>query len=74
MFPSECAPTRRTFLNTAAALTTAVATLSIAPEMALAESDVSDVNVIGPKKGYSPQIGTLVSMMTWMRQVILIAS
>jgi len=71
MFPSECAPTRRTFLNTAVALTTAVATLSVAPEMALAESDVSDVNVIGPKRGYSPQIGTLVSMMTWMRHVAL---
>ena len=71
MFPSECTPTRRTFLNRAAALTTAVAALSIAPEMALAESDVSDVNVIGPKRGYSPQIGTLVSMMTWMRHVAL---
>lgn len=71
MFPAECAPTRRSFLNAAAALTTAVAGLTIAPEMALAESDISDVNVIGPKRGYSPQIGTLVAMMTWMRHVVL---
>lgn len=28
-------------------------------------------NVIGPREGYSPQVGTLVSMMTWMRTVIL---
>ena len=28
-------------------------------------------NVIGPKKGYSPQIGTLVSEMIWMRMAIL---
>jgi len=25
------------------------------------------LNVIGPKSGYSPQIGTLVSMLTWMQ-------
>jgi hypothetical protein len=29
-----------------------------------------DINIIGPKEGYSPQIGTLVSMMTWMRMVM----
>ena len=31
----------------------------------------NDINIVGPKDGYTPQIGTLVSMMTWMRQVIL---
>ncbi len=31
----------------------------------------NDMNIIGPKEGYSPQIGTLVSMMNWMRSVIL---
>ena len=72
MFPSECAPTRRTFLTTAAALSTAVAGTTFMPEFAFStESELSDVNVVGPKKGYSPQIGTLVSMMTWMRSVIL---
>lgn len=30
-----------------------------------------DMNVIGPRAGYSPHVGTLVSMMTWMRSVIL---
>jgi hypothetical protein len=29
------------------------------------------LNIIGPKEGYSPQVGTLVSMMTWMRTVML---
>ena len=29
------------------------------------------INIIGPKAGYSPQIGTLVSMIDWMRQIIL---
>ena len=71
MFPSECAPTRRTFLTTAAALSSAVAGTTFMPEFAFStESELSDVNVVGPKKGYSPQIAP-VSMMTWMRSVIL---
>lgn len=28
-------------------------------------------NVIGPRQGYSPQIGTLVSMLEWMRRAVL---
>jgi uncharacterized damage-inducible protein DinB len=28
-------------------------------------------NVLGPQPGYSPQIGTLVSEMTWMRAAVL---
>jgi hypothetical protein len=30
-----------------------------------------DANVFGPRSGYSPQIGTLVSEMTWMRGAVL---
>ena len=29
------------------------------------------IHIIGPKEGFSPQIGTLVSMMNWMRMVVL---
>lgn len=39
------------------------------PELAVSEAD--DVNIIGPKKGYTPQVGTLVSMMAWMRAPVL---
>ena len=31
----------------------------------------NSINVIGPKEGYTPQIGTLVSMLNWMRNTIL---
>ncbi|NJB72069.1 putative damage-inducible protein DinB [Saonia flava] len=31
----------------------------------------NDINIVGPKEGFTPQIGTLVSMMNWMRMVIL---
>lgn len=42
--------------------------ISAAPLM----GSTNDINVIGPKKGFTPQIGTLVSMMDWMRMVILL--
>jgi hypothetical protein len=31
----------------------------------------NDMNIIGPKEGYSPQIGTLVSMMAWLRPQVM---
>jgi uncharacterized damage-inducible protein DinB len=69
MFPAECAPTRRNFLKTAAAFSTGVSGLALLPQPAFSED--AEINIIGPKKGYSPQIGTLVSMMAWMRMVVL---
>src|SRR5260370_39984332 len=36
-------------------------------------AEESEVNVIGPKTGYSPQVGALVSLMTWMRMVLLMS-
>ena len=71
MFPAECPPNRRHFLKTAGAFTTAVSGLTLLSQPAVSED--ADVNIIGPKKGYSPQIGTLVSMMTWMRMVMLMS-
>jgi len=69
MFPSECASSRRTFLKTAAVATAGIPALALLSQPAFSEDE--DINVIGPKKGYSPQIGTLVSMMTWMRTTML---
>jgi len=69
MFPAECAPNRRNFLKTAAAFGAGVSGLTFLPTPATAADD--ELNVIGPKKGYSPQIGTLVSMMAWMRSTVL---
>ena len=31
----------------------------------------NDINIVGPKEGFTPQIGTMVSMMAWMRMVML---
>ena len=56
---------RRTFLRGAAI---GIGALSTTQHLALAADD--RVNVIGPKTGYSPQIGTLVSMLTWMQRQV----
>jgi uncharacterized damage-inducible protein DinB len=69
MFPAECASNRRNFFKAAAAFSAGISGLALFPAPAMAED--SELNVIGPKKGYSPQIGTLVSMMAWMRSTML---
>lgn len=66
---------RRKFLKTtslAAAGTLSIASMPLfgaTPPLLLPQEDL--INVVGPKPGFSPQIGTLVSMMNWMRQVVL---
>ena len=69
MFPAECAPSRRSFLKSAALFSTAASGLALLPQSGVSAD--AEENIIGPKPGYSPQIGTLVSMMTWMRGAVL---
>jgi hypothetical protein len=62
---------RRDFLWTSATLATGVAALPLAVEALPAPAEETDIWIVGPRKGYSPQIGTLVSMMTFMRWQVL---
>jgi uncharacterized protein DUF664 len=62
-------PGRRNFLRATAALTTGMTGLTILSEHG--QSEDSDMFIVGPKKGYSPQIGTLVSEMAFMRWQVL---
>jgi hypothetical protein len=60
--------TRRNFLSgTAAAIAGGFAGSSLLTRDAAA-ADVTGPNVLGPRPGYSPQIGTFVSQLTWMRE------
>ncbi|WP_207515176.1 DinB family protein [Longitalea luteola] len=61
---------RRAFIKTTATLTaglTAIPTMLMAADTPVEEG----IHIIGPKEGFSPQIGTLVSMMNWMRDTVL---
>ena len=63
---------RRNFVKKASLFTAGIAGLSMVPVAAIAGASADEgINIVGPKAGYSPQIGTLVSMMDWMRSVIL---
>ena len=68
-FNHECFSNRRSFLTGAAAFAAGFPALLGAlsfPQTAHASD--SNLNVIGPKPGYAPQVGTFVSMLTWMRE------
>lgn len=64
---------RRKFLQTTFKATVALPSLSVLSFTAMAAPALPDDNlhIVGPKAGYAPQIGTLVSMMNWMRETML---
>lgn len=63
-------PSRRNFLLTATAFSTGLAGVSLIspPPTYSAEADLL---LVGPRKGFSPQIGTLVSEMAYTRSGVL---
>ena len=65
---------RRSFLKASAVLGCGLGAAGLSsPFIAGAVGGAADegLNIIGPRRGFSPQIGTLVSMLTWMRNAIL---
>jgi len=62
-------PGRRRFLKASAALTTGMTGFTMLS--AGGASEDTELNIVGPKKGYSPQIGTLTSEMAFMRSQVL---
>lgn len=65
---------RRSFLMKGFALTAGIAGISTFADAADEKPTLKaseDLMFIGPRKGYSPQIGGLVSMMAYMRQTII---
>jgi uncharacterized damage-inducible protein DinB len=63
-----CLFNRRNFLNTAAAVSAGASSFGFAAS-AVAATD-SGINILGPRPGYSPQIGVFVSMLTWMQTAV----
>jgi uncharacterized damage-inducible protein DinB len=64
--------TRRSFIKTSTAFATGLSSVVLVPTAGLAMYDnAENINIIGPRQGFSPQIGILVSMMDWMRSTVL---
>jgi uncharacterized damage-inducible protein DinB len=61
---------RRTFLRTSAA---SLMLPGLTPVRGLAAAAAAPVlpNVFGPRPGYTPQIGTFISQLTWMRSAVV---
>ena len=64
---------RRNFVKKSSLVALGTAGMVAWPQSVQGQSNstINDLNIVGPKDGFSPQIGTLVSMMNWMRDVIL---
>lgn len=72
MLPSECLPNRRLFLKASlgiAAASTAFTSLAIAPDASAADEN-DDSGIIGPRAGYAPQVGILVSQLHFTRMQV----
>jgi uncharacterized damage-inducible protein DinB len=66
---------RRHFLKTVAAISTGMTGMFLFPGSGFARpyGQPPGLTIIGPREGYSPQIGTLVSMMDWCRDAVVSA-
>jgi hypothetical protein len=62
-------PGRRNFLKASATLTAGAAGLGILSEPGYSED--TELFIVGPKQGYTPQIGTLVSEMAFMQWQVM---
>ena len=58
---------RRRFLSGFAAAATLGASMELLQAQATSPA-AAEPNVLGPRPGYSPQMGSFVSMLTWMRE------
>lgn len=61
-------PNRRSFLTMSAAAITGAFAIPAIPALA---AEPAGFNILGPKPGYTPQVGTLVSMLTWMQPAVI---
>ena len=61
---------RKSFVRSSAGL---IAGFSLIPLSSVADDHhfADEINIIGPRAGYSTQLGTFVSMMDWMRESVI---
>lgn len=73
MIPQNLACNRRSFVKRTGMLLTGVSSFSLLPATLCAGEKTAEesIHIVGPKEGYAPQVGTLVSMMNWMRMIVL---
>jgi uncharacterized damage-inducible protein DinB len=68
MFPVECMPGRRDFLKGGAGLAFRLSALALLPGSAAAAENSW---IVGPQPGFTPEIGTLTSMLAFTREQVI---
>jgi hypothetical protein len=68
MLPLECIPNRRSFLKGSLGLAVGLSSLILTPEVAIASDDAW---IVGPQPGFTPEIGTLTTMLDFTRRQVL---
>lgn len=68
MLPEQYMPNRRNFLKGGAAVALGLASLS---ELPIAATAADNAWIVGPQPGFTPEIGTLTSMLASTRQQVL---
>jgi Protein of unknown function (DUF664) len=65
----DCLPSRRSFLKVGAIFASGISGLALSPEPASAQDESNWI--VGPKPGFTPEIGTLVSMLAFTRRQVV---
>jgi len=68
MFPPECTPNRRDFLKGSVRVAVGLASLTALP---VAANAADNAWMVGPQPGFTPEIGTLTSMLAFTREQVL---
>jgi Protein of unknown function (DUF664) len=68
MFPLECRPNRRVFLRGSVGMAFGLSALGALP---LATPAADDAWIVGPQPGFTPEIGTLTSMLAFTREQVV---
>lgn len=74
MVSCDCWPSRREFLRSASAFAVTLPTFAASAPTEFADEPKESDTIVGPKKGFSPQIGTLTSMMPFTRTQVPVAA
>lgn len=68
MFPGECMPNRRSFLKAGVGMAVDLSALASFPVAAAAKEEKW---IVGPQPGFTPEVGTLISMMAFTREQVM---
>jgi uncharacterized damage-inducible protein DinB len=68
MLPNECVPNRRSFLKAGVGMAVGLSSLAALPISSVAAENAW---IVGPQPGFTPEIGTLTSMLAFTRRQVL---